>query len=219
MTDNTPPPPPQQSEMVKTTLFTPSLYGGRFTRKQYFWHLLLGFVGFCILFSVISAGAGLTLGIAIFGFIFYFLPVIVKRAHDIGHKGTFAILLSVASLLTDFFYIYNNHDVALIFSANYNYWTIAYLIVSFIHSCYCFILLFMDSERGTNAYGSSTKYPNSGLSKLFAEKSPASGKNRHCVKKVKVNDSAVGRPCLQKSKVEVPVSGSISLNQLKANDK
>ena len=177
MTDNTPPPPPpQQSEVAKTTWLKPSLFGGRFTRKQYFLRMLLvsiiaGIVNITLQLIlvilpkiedsvlVISSLESLQQQLVLVGLLtsiptmfLFCLPFGIKRAHDIGHKGTFLIALMVISLILQLL-----ASVSWEISTNLSY---ILLIPALIYGC---ILLFKDSERGTNAYGTSTKYPNSGL--------------------------------------------------------
>ena len=54
MSDNIPN-PPQKSEVVETTWLKPSLFGGRFTRKQYFWRALLVGIIAAILERILQA--------------------------------------------------------------------------------------------------------------------------------------------------------------------
>lgn len=141
MIDNLPN-PPQKAEATKTTLFKPSLYGGRFTKKQYFLHMLVGIVVlFCIILSV-----GLTMNsypnegeMVLFAIItiidvIFFIPITLKRAHDCGYSGRFLVTMYIIDLvltpIMTFSYIIR----------------IAYLI-------YSFVLLFIDSEKNSNIYG------------------------------------------------------------------
>lgn len=171
MTDNTPV-PPQQSEVVKTTWLKPSFFGGRFTRKQYFLRILLVAIIAGILGGILQAilvtppGIGelmrnagsieryqqeatlVSLITHIPAMIFFYLPFAIKRAHDIGHKGTFVTILLVMSLIVQLLcFVSMDLSQAL---------QIILLIPALIYGC---ILLFKDSEKGTNAYGTSTKYP------------------------------------------------------------
>lgn len=222
MTDNTPV-PPQQSEVVKTTLFKPSLYGGRFTRKQYFWRVLLvaiitGFLGGMLQLILVtppyktdmmesatreylrevckvrmleggsckviskeyynnlnnlehylwrcSVDADekmeraeerryqqevilLNLITHIPAVIFFYLPFGIKRAHDIGHKGTFLITLYVIGLMAQLLFCFVSMEI-------YSILSMILAIPILIYGC---ILLFKDSQKGTNAYGPSSKYP------------------------------------------------------------
>ena len=172
MTDHTPV-PPQKTEAAKTTWLKPSLFGGRFTRKQYFWRVLLvaiisGVLG-GILQQILVAPpdigemmrsarsleryqqelmqVGLLTNIPVM--ILFYLPFGIKRAHDIGHKGTFLIALSGISLIVQVLY-------ACVGGAA---WTILFVILGIPALIYGCILLFKDSQKGTNAYGTSTKYP------------------------------------------------------------
>ena len=81
--------------------------------------------------------------------IFIFLPIGVKRAHDIGHKGTFLAVLWAISLVAQLLSAFADPDLGNILSG-------ILFIPSLVYGC---MLLFNDSEKGTNAYGTSTKYP------------------------------------------------------------
>lgn len=80
--------------------------------------------------------------------IFFFMPVAVKRAHDIGHKGTLIIAVWCFMLIAQLM-VFVSIEVSSILS-------VVGIIPALIYGC---ILLFRDSERGTNEYGTSTKYP------------------------------------------------------------
>lgn len=152
---------PQETEVVKTTLFAPSLYGGRFTRMQYLLYSVLGVVILYIgtvlplIIRVNLFEFGLSNGLM--GFVFccrflfslaWFLPIAVKRAHDIGHKGTFIITLWCIGLVAQLLCLVSV-DLSQVL-------TMIFLIPALIYGC---ILLFKDSDKGANAYGTSTKYP------------------------------------------------------------
>ena len=133
------PPFPWKSEVGKTTLFKPSFFGGRFTRKQYWIYLLAGggvVQGVSYMISEPVANFLLLLIAAIF----YFIPISVKRAHDIGHGGSFVVVLPVFLLLL---------------------WTefLSRLILIVPCVIYGVILLIRDSQKRTNLYGPSSKYP------------------------------------------------------------
>ena len=167
MNDNLPI-PPQAPATVETTLFKPSLYSGRFTRKQYFWRMLLTSLIFQILAVALGVMVGvgmaqgnssiaeieqtaqlLSLIITIPASIFFFIPIAVKRAHDIGHKGTFIVVIWVLSLIAQLVGAFAGAEIQ-------NVLSLLVLIPGLIYGC---MLLFMDSQKGTNAYGPSTKYP------------------------------------------------------------
>ena len=167
MSDNTPN-PPQKSEVVETTWLKPSLFSGRFTRKQYFLRVLLvsaitGILGGILQIMVLgiptslhglenfqqeSMQLSLSLITNIPATIFFYIPFGIKRAHDIGHSGTFLITLSVIGLIVQL--------LGCVSIEIYHVFSAIMLIPVWI---YGLILLFKDSEKGTNAYGSSTKYP------------------------------------------------------------
>ena len=133
------PPLPWKTEVGKTTLFKPSLLGGRFTRKQYWIYLLVGSsVVQAISYMLSDSGASLLL--LLIAAIFYFIPISIKRAHDIGHDGAFVVVLPVFLLLL---------------------WTefLSRLILIVPCVIYGVILLIRDSQKRTNLYGPSSKYP------------------------------------------------------------
>jgi len=80
--------------------------------------------------------------------IFLLLPFGIKRAHDIGHKGTFLFMLIVFGLIAQ-----------LLGCVSIGIFTILCYILGIPALIYSCILLFKDSQPGTNAYGPSTKYP------------------------------------------------------------
>lgn len=164
--------PPLNTEADKTTWFKPSLYGGRFTRKQYVLPAILAGIIISILHSILQIilltpptladlmrnpssierfqQESMLVGLIVFipATIFVYLPLGIKRAHDIGHKGTFLITLSIIGLISQ-----------VLGSVSYNLGIVLALLISIPGIIYGFILLFKDSQKGTNAYGPSIKYP------------------------------------------------------------
>ena len=160
------------NENNKTTFFSPSLYGGRFTRKQYVLPAILAGIIVSILNSVLQAmlltepsfvemmrspsrmesfqqeSALVGLMVNVPATIFIFLPLGIKRAHDIGHKGTFFVIISVLGLLSQ-----------LLTAVSYESGLLLSIVVSIVGLIYGCILFFKDSEKGTNEYGPSIKYP------------------------------------------------------------
>ncbi len=160
--------PLHKSETDKSTLLKPSLYGGRFTRMQYFLYLLAGIIvveilsflirGVIILNPAMSLIAFLLLLfllllINILSGIFYFMPIGVKRAHDIGLKGNFVIVVWLGTTIVGWLAPIS------VFFWGFEAWPVLPLMTLGPNLVYGCILLFSDSEEGTNAYGSSTKYP------------------------------------------------------------
>ena len=157
----------QKEEVVKTTLFDPSLYGGRFTREQFLLYTVIGVflytvigIVFCmppeeemmrapnsiVRFHQETMLLGLIFDTPVI--IFYSLPLAIKRAHDIGHKGTFVTALVIMNLFARVLCVISyNSGIILIYLL---------LIPNFIYGLF---LLFKDSEKGTNEYGTSIKYP------------------------------------------------------------
>ena len=168
--------PPQKSEIVKTTWLKPSLFGGRFTRKQYFCRILiLGVVELIastlityyyfqttiktsspyladlhfIQYFVINGLHPGSLFITILANLLFGLPFAVKRAHDIGHSGTFVIALFIVNGIVQIIGALDNNDS----------WSALEYILFIPSFIYSLILLFARSEVGSNKYGASIKYP------------------------------------------------------------
>ena len=121
---------------------------------RYFLYLLVGTIIYNILCALlmllVSNGAIpwlMPLFFAIAAQLLFFLPVGIKRAHDIGHKGTVIVTLALA------------YQIALILSTLSFIFMILPLIILIPILIYGCILLFKDSQKGTNEYGTSTKYP------------------------------------------------------------
>ena len=174
MSDNIPT-SPQKPEIAMTTLFKPSLYGGRFTRKQYILYILPTSLIFGVLCTIIISAIAATtftamsietdidasmkefeqfcqlasLVLTIPAGIFIFLPMAIKRAHDIGHKGTLIVAIWSVSQVAQLLGTIADPDLG-------NMLSMLIFIPGLIYGC---MLLFKDSEKGTNAYGTSTKYP------------------------------------------------------------
>ena len=166
-----------QPEEEKNSWLKPSLFGGRFTRMQYFLHsllctLIITVIGVLIFYPrwcqyAASLESGyfdnvgfesssfLYSGLLIFGFgalhvsFFYGLPIAIKRAHDIGHSG---IPLIVLYFLTPIFVLLDHFVGGSVFMG------LSRLLYA-VNIIYGLVLLFADSERGMNRYGNSAKYP------------------------------------------------------------
>ncbi|MBR5522482.1 MAG: ankyrin repeat domain-containing protein [Akkermansia sp.] len=157
-----------------TTLFAPSLYGGRFTRKQYLIHtLILGLLS--IVLAVINFLPNMIRSLEIsfyndLGFwgvtfllsLIYGLPISVKRAHDIGHSGAWPIACWCVNVVSSLILLVWEHDG--IFVRRYYYdlmgnFGLVGIVMCVPVAIYGLILLFADSAKGTNAYGCSMKYP------------------------------------------------------------
>ena len=140
-----------------TTWFSPSSFGGRFTRKQFWEYSLLG--GFLwALFLIVPACVFLSDcdvlfmqvigGIILLLWVLYGISVSVKRLHDIGVSGALMLpVIAVGFFLTvptiENVFEFNSYDVAL----------------SCIGLLWMLFLGIKDSQKGTNKYGSSIKYP------------------------------------------------------------
>ncbi len=112
------------------------------TFENYEWNLSILREGFAVLFSYL-----------------FLMPIAVKRAHDIGHKGTIVL----AS--------YSIYVVIITYCINFGYlgWgPLVFTIGNIPLTLYGLILLFKDSQKGTNKYGTSTKYPDSGTPAIDA---------------------------------------------------
>ena len=134
-------------EMEKTTLLAPSLYGGRFTRAQFWKYLFAGFFALVLLGFVL--GDVYPFFVSVLYTVFYCVPIDVKRAHDLGFSAQWPIVANII-----FFAIETVQEYGLVSHSVLDeiiYWVIAvpYLIW----------LGFSDSQKGTNQYGASAKYP------------------------------------------------------------
>lgn len=153
----TPPVPPKAPQ--KTTLTTPSLYGGRFTRKQFWGHyvaillvsVLLSACAIAMTYSLLTSGSSLEevtasiLPVLIFITIatiliavFWSLPVFFKRMHDIGGSGWLVILV--------------------LFGSNF-FELVATGLGGIVSLIFIIVMGCIDSQKGTNKYGTSVKYP------------------------------------------------------------
>lgn len=134
-------------EMEKTTLLAPSLYGGRFTRAQFWKYYFAGFFALVLLGFVL--GDVYPFFVSVLYTVFYCVPIDVKRAHDLGFSAKWPIVANII-----FFAIETVQEYGLVSHSVLDeiiYWVIAvpYLIW----------LGFSDSQKGTNHYGASAKYP------------------------------------------------------------
>lgn len=133
--------------------------GGRFTRKQFWGHILAlflvvllieAFVGtlmYCAFSGGLDADGFVGTSIVVMIFlatislcitVFWSLPVFFKRMHDIGGSGWLVILVSIGTSIFELFVPGLGAITGLIF----------------------FITLgCIDSQKGTNKYGTSVKYP------------------------------------------------------------
>ena len=140
----------------KSTLFKPSLYGGRMTRKQY-WVRYFTFImiGRIICNSFIETAFDLTEFIVsvillLLFEIFYTLPITIKRYHDAGYSGSLAVWLAVISTIMLFLAIFTSPSSAV---------GVCSLLMCIILGIVNLVILCKDSEIDDNKYGPSTKYP------------------------------------------------------------
>ena len=108
----------EPTKKEKSTLFKPSLYGGRMTRKQY-WVRYFTFImiGRIICNSFIETAFDLTEFIVsvillLLFEIFYTLPITIKRYHDAGYSGSLAVWLAVISTIMLFLAIFTSPSSA-----------------------------------------------------------------------------------------------------------
>ena len=133
--------------MEKTTLLSPSLYGGRFTRAQFWKYYFAGVFALVLLGFVL--GTVCPFFVSVLYTVFYCVPIDVKRAHDLGFSAKWPVVANII-----FFAIETVQEYGLVSHSVLDeiiYWVIAvpYLIW----------LGFSDSQKGTNQYGASAKYP------------------------------------------------------------
>lgn len=196
------PPSPNKSKAPtrKTTLFTPSLYGGRFTRLQYFIYTTVGsLVLIPIAIFIVDTweeasknmlsenlqnlhhvssrelinvheklmtsldNALFILKIKLFCLlliptVFYFLPICIKRAHDLGASAAGPIIIHSLNLFV-FWMQPSTVETIIQHSDHNNPWATVSIIFSVLASMYGLYLLFADSQKGRNIYGPSAKYP------------------------------------------------------------
>ena len=131
----------------KTSLVSPSLYGGRFTRTQ-FWKYY--FAGFCalVLFGFLSGDTYYGLVSALYT-VFYCVPVDVKRARDLGVSAKWPVVVNVI-----FFGIELAQEHGFVSHSE-----IDEIIYGAIAVPYLIWLGFADSQKGANRFGISSKYP------------------------------------------------------------
>lgn len=149
------PTPPQTSETVRTDLFKYSFFSGRFTRSDFWLCKMIALLLFPIVFACVSAidycnvtGIQVTCCIVLLLYWLYNVWVEVKRLHDIGVSGALMLpVIAVGFFLTvqtsENVFEFNGYDVAL----------------SCIGLLWMLFLGIKDSQKGTNKYGSSIKYP------------------------------------------------------------
>ena len=125
------------------TLFYPSLYGGRFTRAQYWCYYITGLF-LSPIFSIVFFWAE-SLHFVPFS-IFYGLPITVKRIHDLGYSAILPISIIFGVGALGLWALHNEM-----------------LIIGFIAAIILFVFTiwigFFDSQEGANSYGDSVKYP------------------------------------------------------------
>lgn len=164
----------EQVQVKKTSLFYPSLFGGRFTRLQFWLYAVTGFL--------IALGAGyvcvqnrelgdlLLLWVVLPLFVFYFLIIQGKRAHDLGCSYVTPLVIniiffnpvSIAFILTGL--IMMDYGSASSYGGG-SPDTMTYALKAIIAVVLAIPLLYLawlgcsDSQKGTNKYGPSLKYP------------------------------------------------------------
>ena len=146
----------EPTKKEKSTLFKPSLYGGRMTRKQY-WVRYFTFIMISriICNSFIETAFDLTEFIVsvillLLFEIFYTLPITIKRYHDAGYSGSLAVWLAVISTIMLFLAIFTSPSSAV---------GVCSLLMCIILGIVNLVILCKDSEIDDNKYGPSTKYP------------------------------------------------------------
>lgn len=140
---------PQTSETVRTSF----LFGGRFTREDFWITRLIAILLIPIFLACIFAinysnaiGIHVTCSVVLLLYCLFLLWSEVKRLHDIGVSG---LLLVPVYAVYSIFAIHSNP-----FEFN------GYDVASFILSLLWLLFLgIKDSQKGTNKYGPSSKYP------------------------------------------------------------
>ena len=159
------PNPPLPKVVEKASLITPSLYGGRFTRAQFWGYIIVGgiissigntvamfatpwdtYIVFALIWSILWQ-------------FLYNIPVFVKRCHDIGFGAIMPIVISVILSIPSYILILSS-DSVIDYNRNGQEMMPITMILGIIGLIWFLFLGCKDSERGTNEYGTSTKYPN-----------------------------------------------------------
>lgn len=154
----------KKTTVAETTLCKPSLWDGRFTRAQFWSYGICGNIAMTIITILtlvilwmifaenivtetdvinLCNSVGLVLGIPYL--IFYCLPIAIKRAHDMGCTDRVPIAMAIA-------------DVCLALVAFFEP-NVASFFNFVLGIPYVIWLGFFDSQKGTNKYGPSSKYP------------------------------------------------------------
>ena len=165
----------EQVQVKKTSLFYPSLFGGRFTRLQFWLYAVIGFL--------IALGAGyvcvqnrelgdlLLLWVVLPLFVFYFLIIQGKRAHDLGCSYVTPLVINIIFFNPVSIALFIFTEVMLMdYGSASSYGggspdTMTYALKAIIVVVEAIPLLYLawlgcsDSQKGTNKYGSSLKYP------------------------------------------------------------
>lgn len=141
-------------EAISTCFKKYATFKGRARRSEYWWFMLFNF-----LITVVTCGIGS---------IVLLLPswaVTVRRLHDNGRSGWWwgaSVIVSLVYLVAFYF------TVAQLMMGHFNYDTpvalpiviIVSSIATMILGIIVFVFTLLDSNRGTNRYGDSPKYPN-----------------------------------------------------------
>lgn len=146
------------------TLCKPSLWDGRFTRSQFWGYSICGQIAMtiitiptmAILGSILAEnnvtetdtgniGAAVVFALSIPYCIFYLLPIAIKRAHDLGCTDRVPIAMAIAQVCL---------ALVAFFEPN-----VASFLLFVLGIPYIIWLGFFDSQKGTNKYGPSSKYP------------------------------------------------------------
>ena len=165
----------EQVQVKKTSLFYPSLFGGRFTRLQFWLYAVIGFL--------IALGAGyvcvqnrglgdlLLLWVVLPLFVFYFLIIQGKRAHDLGCSYVTPLVINIIFFNPVSIALFIFTEVMLMdYGSASSYGggspdTMTYALKAIIVVVEAIPLLYLawlgcsDSQKGTNKYGPSLKYP------------------------------------------------------------
>lgn len=158
-------------------IFRPSLFGGRFTRMQYWLYKVLGAITFVLSSFIIAfllvcgkkfggfvggvlGVIGIVLALSLFvWWILYFLSVEIKRVHDLGHSGGIAVMMTFGMPVIAFIIGVVTADYSPVSTTDSMNHSMGVSMLSLIVISYNIWLGFFDSQKGTNKYGASTKYP------------------------------------------------------------
>lgn len=149
-------------------------FKGRATRSEYWWFSFFSFIvntPISLLFvpyvmgnkEMDAVGYGL-LGLMTLVLVIWLLPalsVMIRRLHDVGRPGVWGYLLMAFNMAYQiaFYYKYLWQGEGEMILSPESLWVAIFLMPYYGLNIYVMVCMFFDSQRGTNKYGPSVKYP------------------------------------------------------------